>query len=113
MNFVGRHPTPIRLRAMWGLHALNKTISESWLSDPDEHIRAWVIRLMMDDQPIDTLFGPREKALPSQPRARAEISAAGSDGSSGLVRLTLASTLQRLPVESRENLRKHWLSIGG
>ena len=65
MNFAGRHPTPIRLRAMWVLHALNKTISESWLSDPDEHIRAWVIRLMMDDQPIDTLFGPREKVMPT------------------------------------------------
>ena len=50
---------------MWGLHALNKLISESYLNDPNEHIRAWLIRLMMDEQPIDTLFGPREKALPN------------------------------------------------
>ena len=50
LNFAVKHPTPIRLRAMWVLHALNKTISESWLSDADEHIRAWVIRLMMDDR---------------------------------------------------------------
>ena len=63
LNFVGRHPTPIRLRAMWVLHALRKTISESWLSDPDEHIRAWVIRLMMDDQPIDTLFRTKGKSI--------------------------------------------------
>ena len=95
---------------MWGLHALRKTISESWLSDPDEHIRAWVIRLMMDDQPIDTLFGPREKVLPTiNPEFVQKLVQQAIMDESGLVRLTLASSLQRLPVESRENLPKHWL----
>ena len=92
---------------MWGLHAFNKTISESWLSDPDEHIRAWVIRLMMDDQSIDTLFGPRQKALPSaNPEFVPKLVQQAQKGSSGLVRLTLASSLQRLPVESRGELAK-------
>ena len=107
LNFVGRHPTPIRLRAMWVLHALRKTISESWLSDPDEHIRAWVIRLMMDDQPIDTLFGPRGKELYTiKPELVQKLVQQAIMDESGLVRLTLASTLQRLPVESREELAK-------
>ena len=107
LNFLGRHPTPIRLRAMWVLHTLNKTISESWLSDPDEHIRAWVIRLMMDDQPIDTLFGPREKAiLTIYPEFVQKLVQQAQMDSSGLVRLTLASTLQRLPVEHRGELAK-------
>ena len=107
LNFVGRHPAPIRLRAMWVLHALNKTISESWLSDPNEHIRAWVIRLMMDDQPIDTLFGPREKAmLTINAELVQKLVQQAQVDSSGLVRLTLASALQRLPVEHRGELAK-------
>ena len=107
LNFVGRHPIPIRLRAMWGLHALNKTNSESYLNDPNEHIRAWVIRLMMDDQPIDTLFGPREKALPTiSPELMQKLVQQAITDESGLVRLTLASALQRLPVESRGELAK-------
>ena len=107
LNFVGRQPTPIRLRAMWGLHALNKLISESYLNDPNEHTRAWLIRLMMDDQPIDTLFGPREKALPNtSPEFVQKLVRQALTDTSGLVRLTLASSLQRLPVESRGELAK-------
>ena len=107
LNFVGRHSTPVRLRAMWGLHALHKSISESCLNDPNEHIRAWVIRLMMDGQPIDTLFGPREKALPTtNPELVQKLVQQAQSDKSGLVRLTLASSLQRLPVESRGELAK-------
>ena len=107
LNFVGRQPTPIRLRAMWGLHALNKLISESYLNHPNEHIRAWLIRLMMDDQPIDTLFGPRETALPNtSPEFVQKLVQQALTDTSGLVRLSLASALQRLPVESRGELAK-------
>jgi putative membrane-bound dehydrogenase-like protein len=107
LNFVGRQPTPIRLRAMWGLYAFNKLISDSYLNHPNEHIRAWLIRLMMDDQPIDTLFGPREKALPNtSPEFVQKLVQQALTDTSGLVRLTLASALQRLPVESRGELAK-------
>ena len=107
LNLAGNLPISIRLRAMWGLHALNKTISETWLEDSNEHIRAWVIRFMMDDQPIDTLFGPREKALPSaNPKLLQKLVQQAQRDSSSLVRLTLASSLQRLPVESRGELAK-------
>jgi putative heme-binding domain-containing protein len=107
LNLAGNQPIPIRLRALWGLHALNKTISETWLEDTNEHIRAWVIRFMMDEQPIDTFFGPREKALPSANSELLQklVQQAQTD-TSGLVRLTLASSLQRLPVESRGELAK-------
>ena len=54
----------VRLRAMWGLHALQNLKPERYLQDPNDHLRAWAIRLLLDKQPIDTLFGPREKALP-------------------------------------------------
>jgi putative heme-binding domain-containing protein len=92
---------------MWGLYAMNKLISESYLNHPNEHIRAWLIRLMMDDQPIDTLFGPREKALPNtSPEFVQKLVQQALTDTSGLVRLTLASALQRLPVESRGELAK-------
>ncbi|MDA8775733.1 c-type cytochrome [Opitutales bacterium] len=107
LNFVGRHPTFIRLRAMWVLHALHKTISQSWLNHPNEHIRAWVIRLKMDDQPIDTLFGPREKAMPTiNPELMQKLVQQAITDESGLIRLTMASSLQRVPVESRGELAK-------
>lgn len=107
LNFVGRLPASVRLRAMWGLYAMNKLISESYLNHPNEHIRAWLIRLMMDDQPIDTLFGPREKALPNtSPEFVQKLVQQALTDTSGLVRLTLASALQRLPVEYRGELAK-------
>jgi putative membrane-bound dehydrogenase-like protein len=97
----------IRLRAMWGLHALNKLNPEIFLDDPSENIRIWAIRLMIDQQPIDTLFGPRENALPAPNLevVKKLLKRALSD-TSGLVRLTLASALQRLPVEHRGELAK-------
>ena len=107
LNFAARQSTPVRLRAMWGLYALNEKISESWLNDPNENVRAWVIRLMMDKKPIDTLFGPREKALPTgNPELLQKLVMHAQNDTSGLVRLTLASSLQRLPVESRGELAK-------
>ena len=107
LNFVGRHSSPIRLRAMWGLYALNKLISESNLNDPNENIRAWLIRLMVDEQPIDTLFGPREKEHYSiEPEIVQKLVQQAITDESGLVRLTLASALQRLPIELRGDLAK-------
>ncbi len=97
----------IRLRAMWGLHALNKLNPEIFLDDPSENIRIWAIRLMIDQQPIDTLFGPRENALPApNPEVVKKLLKRALSDTSGLVRLTLASALQRLPVEQRGELAK-------
>ena len=97
----------IRLRAMWGLQALNKLNTEKYLDDPNEHIRSWAIRLMTDDQAIDTLFGTREKALPvKNPSLEKKFISLAKTDDSGLVRLALASSLQRLPVPSRGGLGK-------
>ena len=54
----------IRLRAMWGLHAMDLLNPEDFIEDSNEHIRTWAIRLLIDGQPMGTLFGPREKAWP-------------------------------------------------
>lgn len=78
------------------------------LSHPDPHLRAWAIRLITDHWPIDDVFGPNDA---SRQRA-ASVQSAYDDWEknfcelaradpSGLVRLALASTIQRLPVDRR------------
>ena len=65
-------------------------------------MRTWAIRLLTDALPIDTVFSKRggpDVALP--PDLLGEFAALARDDSSGLVRLALASTLQRLPVSQR------------
>ena len=97
----------IRLRAMWGLNALNKLIPERYFDDPNEHLRTWAIRLIIDGQPIDSLFGPMVKNLPvGNPILEKKFISLAKTDQSGLVRLALASSLQRLPVSSRVELAK-------
>ncbi|MBL6764539.1 MAG: c-type cytochrome [Verrucomicrobiae bacterium] len=105
----GSKETPLRLRVLWALHRsgrLSRDCLVGLLADEDEHLRAWAIRLLVDDRPIDTIFGPRANAMP-RPVAANEIKRflkMAKDDSSGLVRLTLASTLQRLPLKQRVGL---------
>ncbi len=97
-----KEPASIRLRALWSLHAMGLAKPENLLEDPDEHIRTWAIRLLTDSWPIDSLFGPRPNRLPKGDLKleKTFVQMAQSDPSA-LVRLALASTLQRLPVSSR------------
>jgi putative membrane-bound dehydrogenase-like protein len=81
------------------------------LHHPNEHLRVWAIRLLTDSWAIDDVFGP----LAVSPARRADIAEQSAElldvfcemarsDPSGLVRLTLASTLQRLPVTDRARL---------
>lgn len=97
-----------RLRALWTLHALGATdraALENLLSDESEHLRVWAVRLLTDDWPLDTVMSQR----PLRPErsdaglVRRLVEMARTD-SSGLVRLALASTLQRLPIAERASL---------
>lgn len=99
-----------RLRAMWAWYELTGEVL-NWkenLESPHESIRKWTIRLLVDRQPIDTIVGPASWNLPgrlSEEVMSAFVEHAGEDDS-GLVRLALASALQRLPVEDRFELGK-------
>jgi putative membrane-bound dehydrogenase-like protein len=99
----------IRLRALWTLHALGGTTPEllrKLLDEKDEHLRVWAIRLLTDGQPIDSILGPRAGSMPPPLGAgqfERILTMARSDDS-GLVRLALASTLQRLPLDQRGEL---------
>jgi putative membrane-bound dehydrogenase-like protein len=90
-----QEPDPTRkLRALWALYVSGGT-EENWLRqqlrDPCEHLRVWAIRLLGDAGPISAA-------------TRQEWVRLAQEDPSGLVRLFLASALQRLPVEQRAEL---------
>jgi putative membrane-bound dehydrogenase-like protein len=95
----------LQLRALWSLNLTGKLTRErlvALLHDKDEHLRVWAIRLLTDRWPIDCITGPMPGAVhvPDLELTQEFETLARSD-SSGLVRLTLTSALQRLPVSSR------------
>ena len=91
-----------RLRAMWALYsigALDDTWLASQLSDTNEHIRVWAVRLLADDRLLtDSTIHQLANLAKTEP--------------SGLVRLFLASTLQRMGPANRWMLAHHLAQHG-
>ena len=82
---------PLRLRALWALRVtgnLDEKKLEGLLQDSSEHLRAWVIQLLCENR------------KPSE-AARAEFARMAHEDKSPLVRLYLASAMQRLLLEQR------------
>ncbi len=95
------------LRTLHAMGALNEEFLTARLNDPDEHIRTWAIRLLSDAWPLDTALGlrPSGRAEPEIAEALlARFSQIAREDESGLVRLAIASMLQRLPVSHRPAL---------
>lgn len=83
--------TSSRLNALWALHACGGLSQESiaqGLGNDDPHIRAWTIQLACEDK------------KPSQ-ATLAKMADLAKNDPSPVVRLYLASALQRLPLEQR------------
>jgi putative membrane-bound dehydrogenase-like protein len=111
----------VKLRVFWTLHAIgaaDETFLRKQLRHPNEHVRAWAIRFLTDTWPLDTVMSqrPAGKSGVRSPKPESEeilaipaatlrefVRLAHADPS-GLVRLALASTLQRLPVSRRPDL---------
>lgn len=75
------------------------------LQHEDEHLRVWAVRLLTDFWPLDTVTGPAKHfQYPDDPESIDALIELARRDSSGLVQLTLASTLQRLPVDRRLEL---------
>ncbi len=74
---------PRRLRAMWALHVTDGLHSATLLNDRSEHLRAWAIQLLC------------ETGEPS-PAVRAKFIQLAKSDPSPVVRLYLASAMQRL-----------------
>ena len=106
--------TPYRLRAMRTRHALggvDPTDLQDALADTNEYVRAWAIRLISDYWPLDTVTGvSRAEAVTVPPERLERFADMAAKDRSGLVRLVLASTLQRLPMKHRPTLAAALLS---
>lgn len=98
----------LKLRALWTLYmlgAIEREVLLKLLDHPDEHLRAWGLRLLVDLWPLDTVQGlarAANDAIDQEVAMRLKSMARGE--TSGLVRLALASTLQRLPPPLRPEL---------
>ena len=89
-----------KLRVLWTLHAIGKAgdkILIETLQEPNEHLRVWAIRLLCERKNADSSL-------------LAKLAGLAKSDSSGLVRLELASTLQRLPLEKRWGIAEGLLS---
>lgn len=103
--------TAHRVRAVLAVHAAGGATAgrlASWRRHADPHVRTWAIRLVTETWPLDAALGPVPADAATAIRVEGEARAAlpwltemARTDDSGLVRLTLASTLQRLPVSLR------------
>ena len=86
------HSNPdYRLRALWGLHVtggIDEAELIAMLGDRDEYLRAWAVQLLCEDK------SPSSAALE-------KFMAMAEEDSSPVVRLYLASALQRMPHRPR------------
>ena len=85
---------PRRLRAIWALHVTNGLSDDridTLLVDTDEYVRSWAIQLALEDRSITD-------------DQRRQFQTLAIEGGSPLVRLYLASALQRLPFQVRREL---------
>ena len=113
-----------KLRALWTLYTVGGT-DEAFLlpllRSSDEHLRAWGIRILSEPWPIDALLtrdetvsgatriwtqqrpapavGGPEVTVP--PAVMSELTRMAATDPSSLVRLVLASTMQRMPFSQR------------
>ena len=74
------------------------------LAAEDEHLRVWGIRLLADAWPIDGPLGPIHPVKEVDGVLLDRLVEMARGDASGLVRRTLASTLQRLPLAKRAML---------
>ncbi|XZE21513.1 PVC-type heme-binding CxxCH protein [Pirellulaceae bacterium SH449] len=81
----------MRLRGLWTLHAIQQLSTEqlvALLDDQAPHIRAWAIQLLCEDMEPGTA-------------ALEKFAAIAETDPSPVVRLYLASAMQRIPIENR------------
>ncbi|MCC6510435.1 MAG: c-type cytochrome, partial [Pirellulaceae bacterium] len=102
------NPVVQRLQNAWQAYKTGELTQDSMrqmLTEQDEHLRVWGIRLLTDRWPLDTIVGPKTNAVyPPDPASIATFVRMAREDKSGLVKLVLASVLQRLPIDRRAEL---------
>jgi putative membrane-bound dehydrogenase-like protein len=98
--FVEQVEVPKKLRVLWALHCIGHLSDEfllEQLSHENEYIRAWAVRLLCEDNDPPAAAFEAFRLLSAQ-------------GDSALVRMHIASCLQRLPYERRWPIAEALLS---
>ncbi len=107
-ELLTRSDPRVQLQAVWTLFGLGRAddaLLRSLLHQDHEALRVWGIRLLTDRLPLDTVTSQRPRGGSDLPAdLLVEFARMAREDASGLVRLTLASTLQRLPVAQRPTL---------
>ena len=103
LKILKENPDPARqLRALWALHVTGGAGDDllgELLNRPHEYVRAWAIRLAVEDrQPSQQLVSRFEQLSRDDP--------------SPVVRLALASALQRMPVAQRWTIAEGLIGHG-
>lgn len=109
--------SPKRLRALWALHVtegLDTDQLTALLKHDDEHVRAWSMQLLCDASGINAFQPQLQDKRPAPVVSGAvleEFAAMAKGDPSPVVRLYLASVVQRLPFDQRwsilEGLASH------
>ncbi|MCH2183306.1 MAG: c-type cytochrome [Mariniblastus sp.] len=96
-----------QLRALWALHVTDgadEPFLSRLLGHPDEYVRAWAIQLLGDQSQVNAFqperTPPEEKLVHSAPVRKKFAELAHADPSP-VVRLYLASAVQRMPFDHR------------
>lgn len=91
-NILREHADVTRkLRALWALHVtggLEERLHSELLDSPEEYVRGWVVQLALEERR-------------GSPKLLTKLAELAARDPSALVRLYLASGLQRLPLEAR------------
>ena len=109
-----------KVQALLTLHVLggaDQKLLRKLSKASHESLRSWSIRLLTDGWPLDDAMGESPAALPDRTRVRQQskelmphLLEIAKHDTSALVRLSLASVLQRLPIEFRPVLAKTLVS---
>ena len=102
------------VQALLTLHLVggaDATFLQSQLAHSNQHVRAWAVRLLTETLPLDDALGPVWMSIDRDARRDVTVDLLlprlkqmARQDTSPLVRLTLASTLQRLPISDRPAL---------
>lgn len=111
-------PKEVRLRALWAsvaVEQVDQVDCMELLSSEESSLRDWGVRLLSDPWTLDYCDGrrPPDARTAANPETVARLVELARAETSPAVRLTLASTLQRLPLGQRKPLAKALLSHAG
>ncbi len=107
-RFQSQTDTAKQLRALWALHVTQGTDPDylyELLGHPNQHVRAWAIQLLGDSSQVNA-FQPHSEPDKNQPpvytkQVRQRFASLARNDPSPVVRLYLASAIERMPFAQR------------